>query len=86
MKVLISGANRGLGLALTHHFLQEGHQVFATYRSKGAELTQLENRYQKNRQLITVCCDVAEEAQITQAKNELEQWTDALDILINNAA
>ncbi|MCX7654904.1 MAG: SDR family oxidoreductase [Treponemataceae bacterium] len=86
MKVLISGANRGLGLALTRHFLQEGHQVIATYRSKGAELAHLEAMYQKNHQLISISCDVAEESQIERAKKELEQWTDTLDILINNAA
>ncbi|TCW60453.1 SDR family oxidoreductase [Treponema sp. J25] len=86
MKVLITGANRGLGLALTHHFLQEGHQVFATYRSKGEDLAHLESLYQKNHQLRTISCDVAEEAQIKQAKKELEQWTDSIDILINNAA
>ncbi|HRU29713.1 MAG TPA: SDR family NAD(P)-dependent oxidoreductase [Treponema sp.] len=89
MKVCISGANRGLGLALTSVFLEQGHQVFALYRHKGKEFIELEQKWaspDSASQLIPLACDVADEIQIRQLKQEIESKTKGLDMLINNAA
>lgn len=39
--VVITGANRGIGLALSQQFLAQGDKVFALCRKSSAELTQL---------------------------------------------
>lgn len=44
--VLITGANRGLGLALTKHYLEAGWDVHAVARSDSEELTALDGRYE----------------------------------------
>ncbi|TLS77364.1 SDR family oxidoreductase [Mariprofundus erugo] len=41
MHVLITGANRGLGLGFVRHYLQTGHQVWACYRSDRGGLDDL---------------------------------------------
>ena len=37
--VVITGANRGIGLAMTQHFLQKGYTVYAACRTTSSELT-----------------------------------------------
>ena len=54
--VLITGANRGIGLALTELYLKEGYKVFATYLSK-QKSTQL--LAIKNPNLVTIQVDLA---------------------------
>ncbi len=39
-KVVITGANRGIGLALTRKYLQEGHEVVALCRKASPELSE----------------------------------------------
>jgi len=45
--ILITGANRGIGLALTTELLKGGHSVLATARdmSKAGELTKLHEKH-----------------------------------------
>lgn len=43
MRILITGANRGLGLGFVRHYLQAGHQVWACYRSDRGGLDELAN-------------------------------------------
>ncbi len=83
MNVCITGANRGLGLALTRVFLEQGHRVFATYRQKSNTLLDLE---QQSNQLIPIPCDVTDEAQIHSLQQMLSNQAGALDILVHNAA
>ena len=39
MNVLVTGASRGIGLALTQYYLRDGHQVFATCRQASSALS-----------------------------------------------
>lgn len=81
--VLITGANRGLGLGFTNHYLGQGCRVFATARdpARSTGLADLEAEFGAN--LTTVPLDLASEASIADAASAL---TDAsLDIVINNA-
>ena len=84
--VLITGANRGIGLALTKKYLAKGNsRVFASCRNPAgaAELNALaETNFERLRVLQM---DVTDEASINRAADALRAGTDALDVLINNA-
>lgn len=82
--ILITGANRGLGLALTRILLDKGHRVFALNRGESGEIEQLRQIY-PNR-LLVFRLDLRNEAAIANAVNEISKHTDSLDISISNAA
>lgn len=74
--VLITGANRGLGLGFVRHYLDQGDRVWATYRDDAIPLLRLDNLgCQPLRWDITRELDEA----------EFEKLPDSIDILINNA-
>ncbi|GMF55057.1 unnamed protein product [Phytophthora fragariaefolia] len=76
--VLVTGANRGIGLAFVKHYLKEGWDVIAAVRDVGkAE----ELRALAPRRLLQL--DVAEEQSIDVMAKELGGVS--LDLLINNA-
>jgi len=85
MKILITGANRGLGLQLAKVGLEKGYDVFASVRdmsaSKIQELTELKEQY--NNQLEIVHLDVTSEKSVRAATSKLNG---SLDVIINNAA
>lgn len=81
--VLITGAGRGIGLALTKEFLAHGYRVLATYRRENAALD-LINLSRENPLLTIVSLDVSDEATLGRLKvaaKDLEK----IDILVNNA-
>jgi NAD(P)-dependent dehydrogenase (short-subunit alcohol dehydrogenase family) len=82
--VLITGANRGLGLEFTRQYLAEGCAVIAACRNphKAPALQQLE-RDSKGGGLTAVELDVADSASVKQAAARVPQTT--IDILLNCA-
>ncbi len=86
MKILVTGANRGLGLALTKHGLEKGYQIFAGVRSldEGTlkALLELKAIYQSHLHILQV--DVTDEQSVATAANSLTDH--CLDVIINNAA
>lgn len=83
--VLITGANRGLGLELTRQYLAGGHQVFAATRQPEAATELHALAAQADGRLIVVALDVTDAASLTAAYQQVAAATDHLDILINNA-
>lgn len=83
--VLITGSNRGIGLALAHQLAAQGDRVFATCRrpEQATELRALAHRYPD--QVHIVALDVTDEASLQQAFHVIARMTPALDWLINNA-
>lgn len=81
--VLITGANRGIGLALTKQFLKAGHSVWATAREpqSARELKQLEDTSKNKLQVFKL--DVTSDQQVQDLAKELKSVT--FDFLINNA-
>ena len=73
-KVLITGASRGLGKALTREFAQRGYQVIATARNLN-DLQSL-NVYRK------IKMDISDSNSVLDAKGQIEE----VDIIVNNAA
>ena len=83
--ILITGANRGIGLALTKEFLGRGQHVLAACRRPGEaeDLQHLKERY--SNALDVVGMDITSEAAVLEAAAKIQSETDRLDVLINNA-
>lgn len=85
MRILISGANRGLGLAFVQHYLSSGATVYAACRRPGqaTALNRLAGDYPTHLKVLPL--DVGKPASIAALRSELALLTDRLDRLINNA-
>lgn len=85
--VLITGSNRGIGLALVREFLRQGDQVFATARrpDSAAELQEILKGPEASK-LHLQALDVTDPASVDQAARQVEKEVRRLHILINNAA
>jgi NAD(P)-dependent dehydrogenase (short-subunit alcohol dehydrogenase family) len=82
--ILITGANRGLGLALTERLLSGGHRVHALSRHQSDDLLKLQSRFPDT--LRRYPGDVTDESSIRAALGAIAEEAQHLDILINNAA
>lgn len=80
----VTGADRGLGLALVEALLKRNYVVFAgRFLSDWDGLDQLSLQY--NERLIVVSLDVADEASVRKVGQQIAERTDRIDIIINNA-
>ena len=82
--VIITGADRGLGLSLCKEYLNRGWTVFAGKYLDDYSL--LEDEAEKNKNLHIVKLDVGRADSIAAAKEQLLRITDSLDMVISNAA
>ena len=84
-KVLITGANRGIGLGFVKQYLQSHCFVVATTRNvnKQGTIFQLAKKYPT--QLLIVDLEVTSSASIAVFEQELKQLGITFDIVINNA-
>lgn len=81
---VITGADRGLGLALCDRLLQLGWQVFAgQFMPEWPDLESL--RQQDPDRLHLIPLDVGSDESVAQAVCAVSQRTDRVDMLINNA-
>jgi NAD(P)-dependent dehydrogenase (short-subunit alcohol dehydrogenase family) len=74
--ILITGANRGLGLGFVDHYLQNGERVWACYRQDAGELLRLDSLN---------CQPIHWDVTRPLPETELAKLPDKIDILINNA-
>lgn len=84
--VFITGANRGIGLAIVKHFMETTDaKVFATARkpADASDLNALAAAYEER--LIVVGMDVSDDNSILQGFSTVSEHSDHLDIVINNA-
>ena len=85
-KVLITGASRGIGLAVAESFLQEGAKTYLVSRGSSA-LYENEKKLQNTYSLesVIVCkCDCTNIESLNSLKNEVENKWNSLDIVIVN--
>ena len=80
--VLITGANNGIGLALTKALLADGYRV-AAFDLSGEKLAGLTDQYTMN--LRFYICDVTDADRVQAAvASVIAEWKE-IDILVNNA-
>jgi len=84
-RLFLTGANRGIGLALVKEALARGYRVFAGARhpDQASQLQALARSHPDQLTLIPI--DVADDDSIQAAADQVAAQTDALDVLINNA-
>lgn len=75
-KILITGANRGIGLGFVKHYINQGDQVWATYRADATPLLRLNT---------TACHPVHWDVNQPLSEQEAAKLPAELDLLINNA-
>jgi len=84
--VLITGANRGLGLELVLQCVQRGDQVFAGCRSPEKAVALKEASAKNPGQVTILPLEVTDEENIAHSAAKVAAEVDALDFLFNNAA
>ncbi|MFH8796191.1 3-oxoacyl-[acyl-carrier-protein] reductase [Streptomyces sp. NPDC017941] len=77
--VLVTGGNRGIGLAIARAFADAGDQVAITYRSgePPKDLTAAG--------VLAVKCDITDPEQVEQAYKDVEEKHGAVEVLVANA-
>lgn len=85
-KVLITGANRSIGLETARQLLQQGYYVFLGARdeARGAAAVQ-QLQAEGHPHVETIVVDVADAQSIRAARAAIGRKTDTLDVLVNNA-
>ena len=81
--VLITGASRGLGRAMTEEFIRQGHVVIGCGRSESA-MAELKKQFPPPNDFTAV--DVASDEQVAAWAKRVLQSHGAPDLLLNNAA
>jgi len=80
--VVITGAGRGIGLALVKEFSRQGFRVLGTYRSEKSARELL--RLTDEAEVSAVTADITDEKTFGPLVKKLEEWG-SVDILVNNA-
>jgi beta-ketoacyl ACP reductase len=73
--VLVTGGNRGIGLATARRLADDGHRVAVTYRSEPPD----------EPGLVAVQCDITDSDQVDAAFNDVEEQLGPVEILVSNA-
>lgn len=83
---LVTGANRGIGLAITQGLAEEGYHVFMGVRDKERGQAALDSLYASGvRGVELLELNVSDAASIQAAAQRLGQKDHALHVLVNNA-
>jgi beta-ketoacyl ACP reductase len=73
--VLVTGGNRGIGLAVARRLAADGHRVAVTHRGSGVP----------DEDLFAVECDVTDSATVDAAFTQVEEHQGAVEVLVANA-
>ena len=84
-RVLVTGANRGIGLEFARQLLKRGARVIAACRDPGKALKLTALAAAHPGHLTILPLDLTRERSISELARQAAALTDALDLLINNA-
>jgi 3-oxoacyl-(acyl-carrier-protein) reductase len=73
--VLVTGGNRGIGLAIARRFVADGHRVAVTYRSEAPS----------EPGVMAVRCDVTSGEEVDAAFSAVEAELGGVEVLVSNA-
>lgn len=79
--MLVTGGNRGIGLAIARAFAEAGDNVAVTHRGSGAPSGGVSG----GGELFAVQCDVTDAAQVDAAFTAVEEKFGPVEVLISNA-
>ena len=74
--VLVTGGNRGIGLATAKQFAAQGHRVAITYRSEAPADCE---------GLLAVRCDVTDAQQVDDAFDQIDKELGPVEVVVSNA-
>jgi NAD(P)-dependent dehydrogenase (short-subunit alcohol dehydrogenase family) len=84
--ILVTGANKGIGLEVCRQLARLGHRVILSARSAEKGEAAVKTLAAENLKVEFLQLDTADEASIENAARELKSRIKALNVLINNAA
>ncbi|HEY3141689.1 MAG TPA: SDR family NAD(P)-dependent oxidoreductase, partial [Acidimicrobiales bacterium] len=84
-RIVVSGANRGIGLGFVRVYVERGDQVFACCRRPREAGLLGEIARQRPDQCTVVGMDVTSKSQVLAAVEQVSRQTNGVDVLINNA-
>ena len=86
MTILVTGANKGIGLEICRQLARAGHQVILSARSAQRGEAAVKELAQEGLKVEFLLLDTADDDSILRAARELKQRIKSLHVLINNAA
>ncbi|WP_413943514.1 SDR family NAD(P)-dependent oxidoreductase [Bdellovibrio sp. HCB-162] len=82
---IVTGANRGLGLATSEALAQRGYKVIMAMRNPDKAQKQINALKMKDLDVVAMKLDQSSEKSITDFVNQIRQEYGFVDVLINNA-
>ena len=86
MTILVTGANKGIGLEICRQLARLGHHVILSARSATRGEKAVQDLAKNGLKVDFLLLDTADEGSIHRAARELKGRIEALHVLINNAA
>ena len=84
-RVLVTGGNRGIGLAIVERFAKEGHAVLLAARDEAAGEAEAARLRDQRLDVRALRLDVGDEAGVEAALAELDVAATQVSVLVNNA-
>jgi 3-hydroxybutyrate dehydrogenase len=82
--VMVTGAGKGIGLAIARAFAAQGCRLLAVDRDAAA-LQDAKSTFSAAKEARTVACDLARESDLARLQDETRAFGGQLDVLVNNA-
>ena len=84
---LVTGSNRGIGLACVEEFAKAGINVVINYCHHESEARELEKHIRDtyNVKVLTIKCDVSKEEEVKNMVSDIINKFGSIDVLVNNA-
>ena len=84
--VIVTGASKGIGLAIATSMAQFGAKVVISSRNQGNIDDAVASLAGQDIEVTGISCHVGKEEDIAQALNAIQEQFGQLDIIVNNAA